>query len=91
MNPILFVPFIVAPMVNATVAWFAVSGDLIGRAISLVPWTAPAPIGAAWGAGWQFSNGIHGSLIALDLVIYPPFFKIYENNCWHKKRKMKQK
>ncbi len=79
MNPILFVPFIVAPMVNATVAWFAASSDLIGRAISLVPWTAPAPIGAAWGAGWQFSNAFMViGLIALDLVIYLPFFKIYE-------------
>lgn len=79
MNPILFFPFIVAPMVNATIAWFAASGDLIGKIISLVPWTAPAPIGAAWGAGWQMSNGLLViALIIIDMLIYLPFFKVYE-------------
>ena len=66
-------------MINATIAYVAVQTDLIGKAISLVPWTAPAPIGAAWGAGWQMSNGLLViGLIVLDLVLYYPFFKIYE-------------
>jgi PTS system cellobiose-specific IIC component len=79
MNPILFIPFVGAPMINATIAYIAVQTDLVGKAISLVPWTAPAPIGAAWGAGWEMSNGLLViGLIALDLVIYYPFFKIYE-------------
>ena len=79
MNPILFFPFVVAPMVNATIAWFATSSGLIGKVISLVPWTAPAPIGAAWGAGWQMSNGLMViALLVIDFMIYLPFFKIYE-------------
>ena len=79
MNPILFFPFVVAPMVNATIAWFAASSGLIGKVISLVPWTAPAPIGAAWGAGWQMSNGLMVIvLLVIDFMIYLPFFKIYE-------------
>jgi len=81
MNPILFFPFVGIPMINATIAYVAVQTDLIGKAISLVPWTAPAPIGAAWGAGWQMSNGLMVlSLIVLDLVLYYPFFKIYEKD-----------
>ena len=79
MNPVLFFPFIVAPMVNATIAYTAATTDLIGKVISLVPWTAPAPIGAAWGAGWQMGNGLLViGLIVLDLLIYLPFFKVYE-------------
>ena len=79
MNPILFVPFVGAPMINATIAYIATSTDMIGKVISLVPWTAPAPIGAAWSAGWQLSNGaLVIGLIVLDLAIYFPFFKIYE-------------
>jgi cellobiose PTS system EIIC component len=79
MNPILFIPFIAAPMINATVAYTAAKTDLIARVISLVPWTAPAPIGAAWGAGWAMSNSLLVlGLIVLDLVIYYPFFKVYE-------------
>jgi len=79
MNPVLFIPFVVAPMVNATIAYSAAKMDLIGKVISLVPWTAPAPIGAAWSAGWQMSNGLLVlGLIALDLAIYYPFFRVYE-------------
>jgi cellobiose PTS system EIIC component len=79
MNPVMFVPFVLAPMVNATIAYTAASMDLIGRVISLVPWTAPAPIGAAWGAGWQMNNAILVFvLIAIDMLIYFPFFKVYE-------------
>jgi PTS system cellobiose-specific IIC component len=44
-----------------------------------VPWTAPAPIGAAWGAGWVVTNGLLVvALIVIDLLIYLPFFKVYE-------------
>lgn len=79
MNPVLFIPFVVAPMVNATIAYSAAKMDLIGKVISLVPWTAPAPIGAAWSAGWQMSNGLLViGLIVLDLAIYYPFFRVYE-------------
>ncbi len=79
MNPILFIPFVGVPMLNATIAFIAVKTELIGKVISLVPWTAPAPIGAAWSAGWQMSNGLLViGLLALDLVLYYPFFKVYE-------------
>ncbi|PJC87165.1 PTS cellobiose transporter subunit IIC [Vibrio sp. HA2012] len=79
MNPILFLPFVGIPMINAIIAYSAAKLGLIGKVISLVPWTAPAPIGAAWGAGWQMSNGLLViGLIVLDLILYYPFFKIYE-------------
>tara|TARA_R110001583_G_scaffold127221_2_gene278836 strand:+ start:4401 stop:5684 length:1284 start_codon:yes stop_codon:yes gene_type:complete len=79
MNPILFIPFVGAPMINATIAYIAIQTDLVGKAISLVPWTAPAPIGAAWGAGWHMNNAVLVlGLIVLDLFIYYPFFKVYE-------------
>ena len=42
MNPVFFIPFLLAPMVNAVLAWAAMKLDLIGRVISVVPWTAPA-------------------------------------------------
>jgi cellobiose PTS system EIIC component len=79
MNPTMFIPFVCIPMVNATIAYFAASWNLIGKVISLVPWTAPAPIGAAWGAGWQINNAILVLiLIGINMVLYYPFFKIYE-------------
>jgi PTS system cellobiose-specific IIC component len=79
MNPVLFFPFVVCPMLNATIAYVCATTGLVGKVISLVPWTAPAPIGAAWAAGWQFSNGLLVlGLIVLDLLVYLPFFKVYE-------------
>ena len=53
--------------------------DLIGRVISVVPWTAPAPIGAAWALGWDFRAAVLVLLLtAISAVIYYPFFKVYE-------------
>nr|WP_318383765.1 PTS sugar transporter subunit IIC [uncultured Enterobacter sp.] len=79
MNPILFFPFIIAPVVNAVMAWFAASTGLIAKVVSLVPWTTPAPFGAAWGAGWVLNNTVLVvALIVIDIFIYLPFFKIYE-------------
>ena len=79
MNPIMFIPFIGAPLVNAVVAYIATQTGLVSKVISLVPWTAPAPLGAAWGGGWHYSSAILVAvLIVIDFFIYLPFFKVYE-------------
>lgn len=79
MNPITFIPFVGIPMLNATIAYCATKFGLIGHVVSLVPWTTPFPLGAAWGAGWLLSNSVLAiGLVILDLLIWYPFFKIYE-------------
>lgn len=79
MNPVFFIPFLLAPMVNAILAWAAMKLDLIGRVISVVPWTAPAPIGGAWALGWDFRAAILVVILAcVSAIIYFPFFKVYE-------------
>lgn len=79
MNPTFFLPFIIAPLVNSVITYFAVKTDLIARVISVVPWTAPAPIGAAWATGWDFRAAILVLILAaVSAVIYYPFFKVYE-------------
>lgn len=79
MNPVFFIPFLLAPMVNAVIAWAAMKFDLIGRVISVVPWTAPAPIGAAWALGWDFRAALLVvGLAFVSAIIYYPFFKVYE-------------
>jgi len=79
MNPVFFIPFLLAPMLNAVLAWAAMKFDLIGRVISVVPWTAPAPIGAAWALGWDFRAALLVIVLAVvSAIIYFPFFKVYE-------------
>ncbi len=79
MNPLLGIPFILAPMINATIAYFALSTGLVAKVISQPPWTTPAPIGAMWAANWNI-----GALILVVVLffvsgaVYYPFFKLYE-------------
>ena len=78
MNPILFFPFVVAPMVNATIAWFLPRRQgLIGKVISLVPWTALRQ----WRSMGSRLDDDNGLLVITDChrpADLPAFFKVYE-------------
>lgn len=79
MNPILAIPFIVAPLVTTTLSYFAVSLGFVNGFTVMAPWTLPAPIGA-----WMATGGSISAIflvlinIVIALVIYYPFFKVYE-------------
>lgn len=79
MNPILFVPFLLTPIINATIAWFAVKSGLVGHIVSLVPWTTPGPIAALLATNFSVAALILSSaLVVLSVVIYLPFLRVYE-------------
>ncbi|MFV0447124.1 MAG: PTS sugar transporter subunit IIC [Vibrio sp.] len=79
MNPVFFLPFILVPMFNATLAWFAVDSGLVARVVSLTPWTTPGPIGASWAANWALSPVFMCCVCMLmSAVLYFPFLKAYE-------------
>ncbi|MGF1776980.1 PTS sugar transporter subunit IIC [Vibrio nomapromontoriensis] len=79
MNPVFFLPFILVPMINATLAWFALDFGLVERVVSLTPWTTPGPIGASWAANWAFSPVILCFMcMAMSAIMYLPFLKAYE-------------
>lgn len=79
LNPMLIIPFIIAPLVNGTIAYLLTSMGMINRVVATPPWTLPGPIGAflACGNDWRASV-LCIALIALDFVIYYPFFKMYD-------------
>jgi len=72
LNPTLLPPFIIVPIVNATIAYFAMAAGLVNRVTSTPPWTLPGPIGA-----FLATNGDFRALI-LTIIIYYPFFNVYE-------------
>ncbi|KGX84625.1 PTS sugar transporter subunit IIC [Pontibacillus litoralis] len=80
LNPILIVPFIITPLVTASLSYFAVVLGFVTPTFTMPPWTLPAPIGAflATGGDW---NAVLLVLIniAISVIIYTPFFKIYDN------------
>lgn len=79
MNPLLFIPFLLVPLMNATIGYTLLATDWLGRIVTMVPWTVPAPVGFAWAAGWKLNNSlIIFLLLAIDLIVYYPFFKMYE-------------
>jgi len=79
MNPTLFIPLIVVPMVNATLAYFALNWDLVEKMVAMAPWTAPAPLGAMISASWDVRAALLVLvLMVIDLAIWLPFFKVYE-------------
>lgn len=80
LNPIFFIPFIMAPIINVWIFKFFV--DVIGmNSFSVfLPWTTPGPLGIVMGTGfgvWSFVLAI--TLIVVDTFIYYPFFKVYDN------------
>lgn len=79
MNPILAIPFILAPVVTTTISYFAVSLGLVNGFTIMAPWTLPAPIGAWMASGGSFAAVFLVLLnILVALAIYYPFFKVYE-------------
>lgn len=79
LNPIFFVPFIVAPIANIWTTKFFI--DVLGMNgfMFSLPWTTPAPLGIAMGLGLQpLAFLLIPVLLALDFVIYYPFFKVYD-------------
>lgn len=79
LNPTLIIPFIITPLVTATLAWIATSVGLVSRVVVTAPWTLPGPIGAfvATGGDWKASV-LNIICIVISIVIYYPFVKIYD-------------
>lgn len=79
MNPILAIPFILAPIVMTIVSYlFTVSG-LIPMMMAKLPFTLPAPFAAVMSTDWSIMAGV---LVIINffiaLAIYYPFFKMFE-------------
>lgn len=80
LNPVLIIPFIVTPMVCATIAWIVTSVGMVNHVVITAPWTLPGPIGAylATGGDWRASV-LSLALTAVSVVIYYPFVKMYDD------------
>jgi len=79
LNPLLFVPFLLGPVLIATLTYFTMQLGLVTKPYILVPWTLPAPIGAylATGGDWRAIVLVIVNIIIVT-VLYYPFFQAYE-------------
>jgi PTS system cellobiose-specific IIC component len=78
LNPILAIPFIIIPMINISIAYFAVKLGFIAKAVVEPPFTTPGPIYAFLGTLDYKAIILWCVLTTIAFVIYYPFFKIYD-------------
>lgn len=79
LNPVFFVPFIFAPIANVWIFKFFVDALGMNSFSVNLPWTTPGPLGIIMGTGfglWSFVLAF--TLIAVDVLIYYPFLKVYD-------------
>ncbi|MCI3917152.1 PTS cellobiose transporter subunit IIC [Streptococcus intermedius] len=82
-NPILTVPFILAPIVSASIGYWSVQLGLAGKAIAQTPWPTPIGIGAYVGSGGNISAFVVALICALAaFVIWYPFIKMYDTKLY---------
>ncbi|MEB2279152.1 PTS sugar transporter subunit IIC [Lysinibacillus xylanilyticus] len=76
LNPVLFVPFILTPMVNVTIAFFATKWGFVPAATVSPPWTTPPVInGFLATQSWQ-GAALSIVLIVVAVCIYLPFISM---------------
>ena len=75
----MMIPFVVTPMIMATIAWFATSLGFVNPVTITAPWTLPGPIGAylATGGDWRAAV-LNVILILVSVICYYPFVKVYD-------------
>ncbi|CAM3209491.1 PTS sugar transporter subunit IIC [Vagococcus fessus] len=76
LNPILFIPYIVTPMILVTVAYFATSMGLVPAATGMPPWVTPPVIGGILATN-SLSGGVLSAVnLVISVIIYVPFIKM---------------
>lgn len=87
LNPIFFIPFIFAPIANVWIFKFFIEALGMNSFTANLPWTTPAPLGLVLGTNFQVLSFILAALlIVVDVVIYYPFLKVYDEQILEEER-----
>lgn len=79
MNPILGIPFLVAPLITTTISYFATTTGIVPMMAARLGFAIPAPIAAWMSTNWSVAAGILVVVnFLITLAIYYPFFKVFE-------------
>ncbi|WP_174851396.1 lactose-specific PTS transporter subunit EIIC, partial [Streptococcus suis] len=79
LNPVFFVPFILAPIANVWIFKFFVDTLKMNSFSVNLAWTTPGPLGIVMGTNFAplvFALAI--LLVFVDVLIYYPFLKVYD-------------
>lgn len=77
LNPIMLIPFVLTPLVNAVITYVTMLLGLVPLTTGVaLPWTTPPIFGGflATGGSWQGAL-LQAVLVVVSVIIYYPFFK----------------
>lgn len=83
LNPILAIPFVVAPVITTSITYVAMKFDFVAKVSVVTPFAIPAPIKA-----YLSTNGDWRAIIlvminlAIYFIIYYPFVKAYDKKMY---------
>jgi PTS system cellobiose-specific IIC component len=80
LNPVLGIPFVVAPLVLAVVSYYAMVLGLVARPAYYIPSTIPLPFGAFLATKDWRSIVLMFVNVGLAAAIYAPFVAVYERH-----------
>ncbi|HEM5490240.1 TPA: lactose-specific PTS transporter subunit EIIC [Streptococcus suis] len=79
LNPVFFVPFILAPIANVWIFKFFVDTLKMNSFSVNLPWTTPGPLGIIMGTNFApLAFALAALLVVVDVLIYYPFLKVYD-------------
>ncbi|WP_105257659.1 lactose-specific PTS transporter subunit EIIC [Streptococcus suis] len=79
LNPVFFVPFILAPIANVWIFKFFVDTLKMNSFSVYLPWTTPGPLGIVMGTNFApLAFALAVLLVVVDVLIYYPFLKVYD-------------
>ncbi|MDO4660470.1 lactose-specific PTS transporter subunit EIIC [Streptococcus sp.] len=87
LNPIFFIPFIFAPIANVWIFKFFIETLGMNSFTANLPWTTPGSLGIVLGTNFQFLSFVLAALLILvDVAIYYPFLKVYDEQILEEER-----
>lgn len=78
LNVILLIPYILAPMVNCVISYFAMASGIIPLVKAVPGWTTPPIISGFLATGSIKASILQLLLIVIDILLYFPFIKTIE-------------
>jgi PTS system cellobiose-specific IIC component len=90
MNPLLAIPFILTPIVQTLVAYFAMASGIVPKLTGVqVPWCLPVIIKPLLSGGWQAAV-LQVVCVIVGCLVWYPFFKLSDKQSYQKEMHITQ-
>lgn len=77
LNPVFAIPFILGPVINLTIAYFATAIGFLPAVQFVIPWTMPPILSGLMATGWAWQAPVIQIInLTLSVLIYIPFVKV---------------